>query len=495
MEKYILLLCGFIMLMSSNINAQFQPGDNKMTFKSSYDGTIQPYRLFVPKTYYSSFPLLIVLHGKGVDENAWFDYTPVKEHAEKNGYVVAAPLGRGNYFYRGAAEQDVLDIIEDVKKKGNIDSSRIYIMGHSMGGWGTWWIGLRNPDVFAAICPMSGWAPPDFIENAEYLDPYMIHDADDPIVPVKNTRKTAALLSRNGISFRYKEEHGYGHASKMIGDNFVFLFDWLGKHKLNPSPERIKFLTRTPSKGRAYWLNIVETQEYPKIASIEAKVEKKDNLQTIKIKTQNVKRLSINFETCPVDIAKNFDIIIDETTLKSQQKMGKYLIFCLDAKSKVWREPKNEEETITDFRSPKLFDITKDSDMVSSPSLLTSAAAKILCEETNAEVCIFNPDMFMFVGGELTKDAVLDLFVYPDDRICIFEYKGEELPKFVNIQPEFFPTGKYNVAEDLKNGSRESFVTLTTVEIAEKMGVKFTPLPNVICEYLLKNLEKNKSFK
>jgi predicted peptidase len=205
------------------------PGDHALSFTASYDNSSEPYRLFIPEQARNKkpLPLLVVLHGKGADQNTWFDYTPVRKFAGERGYVVLAPRARGDYFYRGAAEQDVLDTIRIVQHMVPIDPDRIYLMGHSMGGWGCFWIALRNPDLFAAICPMSGFSPLELMSNARHLSPLMIHDTDDPIVPVENFRSTAEKLASLGISFRYKEEQGYEHNSKMIGDNFPALFDWI----------------------------------------------------------------------------------------------------------------------------------------------------------------------------------------------------------------------------------------------------------------------------
>jgi poly(3-hydroxybutyrate) depolymerase len=49
-------------------------------------------------------------------------------------------------IYRGAAEQDVLDVVADVERTYRIDSARIYLMGYSMGGYGTWSIAIDHPE-------------------------------------------------------------------------------------------------------------------------------------------------------------------------------------------------------------------------------------------------------------------------------------------------------------------------------------------------------------
>jgi len=218
------------------------PGDYALKFTSSYDQTQQPYRLFIPSavTTGKALPIAVVLHGKWVNQDAWFDYTPVKKYAEQWGYVVVAPLGRNNVFYKGPGEQDVMDALAEARSHFAIDSNRIYLMGHSMGGWGTWWVGLRHPEVFASIVPMSGFPPMELLPNAKYLSPLIFHDNKDETVPVENSRTPAKELEKLGFEHAYIETSGYGHNSQVIGDYFPVIFEWFARH-----PRKYQDFTKT----------------------------------------------------------------------------------------------------------------------------------------------------------------------------------------------------------------------------------------------------------
>ncbi|MCX7625869.1 MAG: hypothetical protein N2Z21_06620, partial [Candidatus Sumerlaeaceae bacterium] len=88
-----------MVVMAHVAKAQLGPGEHGLQFVSTDDGTTQPYRLFIPQSISETsqaLPLVVVLHGWGVDEFAWFKFTPVKRIAEEFGYVVAAPYARGN---------------------------------------------------------------------------------------------------------------------------------------------------------------------------------------------------------------------------------------------------------------------------------------------------------------------------------------------------------------------------------------------------------------
>ena len=462
------------------------PGDHALSFTSAFDDSDQAYRLFIPEQAKKKIPLplLVVLHGKGANKDTWFDYTPVKKWAGERGYVVASPQARGDYFYRGAAEQDVLDMIRIVQDMLPIDPDRIYLMGHSMGGWGVFWIGLRNPDLFAALCPMSGFTPFDLLSNARHLSPFMIHDTDDPIVPVRNFRDTAIKLASLGISFSYKEEQGYGHNSKMIGDNFSQLFDWMNGKKRIAKPRRISFTTRTPYKGKAYWISILETIHYPKFANVDATFEKPDHL---KILTNNTSRLGINLHGLPFDFSKDLRITLNLQDFILSSQKG-YAVFDLDEKTNQWSCSFQDSGSLPAFKSPILAQLAKNDPMVTSPTLMTAKAADLLCKETGADFCLLLPDSFRFPGGNITEDNVLDFYVYPEERLARFTYKGEPLPAIIQMQPQLFPLNMYDP------GSHKACQLIAPLNIAEKMNLPFEVLPDVIGEYLLRALRKEKSF-
>ena len=231
---------------------EIAPGDHALTVVSSLDGSPQPYRLYVPAAFKKgqALPLVVVLHGKGVDHNAWFDLTPIKQVAERYGWLAAAPNGRGDHYYSGPGEQDVLDIIAEVRRTCRVDADRLYLTGHSMGGWGTWYIGLRHRELFAAICPMAALTPPiDLMENARHLAPFIIHDTGDDVVPVDDSRRAARRLVDLGISFQYREETGYAHSSKMIGDNLPRVFDWFLAHPRLERPSQAAIPTSRDREG------------------------------------------------------------------------------------------------------------------------------------------------------------------------------------------------------------------------------------------------------
>ena len=150
--------------MTTKTRLAGRTGDFRRAYRSTVDKTLQPYRVFVPSTYDGTrpMPLLVALHGMGGDENEMFDQfgKELTADAEKAGFIVVAPKGRGPAsMYRGDAERDVLDTISEVDRDYRINRDRIYLMGHSMGAYGVWSIAMNNPDMFV-LGPISGGGDP-----------------------------------------------------------------------------------------------------------------------------------------------------------------------------------------------------------------------------------------------------------------------------------------------------------------------------------------------
>ena len=92
----------------------------------------------------------------------------------------------------GAAEQDVLDAMADVQRTYRVDAARIYLMGHSMGAYGTWSIAMNHPDIFAALGPISGGGSPAGMAKIHNIPQYVVHGDDDRTVNVTQSRNMVA---------------------------------------------------------------------------------------------------------------------------------------------------------------------------------------------------------------------------------------------------------------------------------------------------------------
>src|SRR5215510_3198555 len=218
-------------------------GDVHWAYRSAFDDTVQPYRFYIPKNYDAKkkWPMIIALHGMGGDENSFFtgyDNGVIRRAAEERGYIVVCPKGRGPVsMYLASAERDVIDVIKEMKRDFSIDDDRVYLMGHSMGGYGTWSIAVNHPDMFAAIGPISGGGTPFSTPKLKAITrvPWIVvHGDNDPTVPVEESRKMVKAGKELGIEIKYIEVPGGNHGDVVV-PAFKDIFDWFDAHKRRPN--------------------------------------------------------------------------------------------------------------------------------------------------------------------------------------------------------------------------------------------------------------------
>jgi predicted peptidase len=242
-------------------------GDQRRHYFFDAAGKDMPYRLYVPRSYdpQAGAPLIVALHGYGGDQNYFFDAVKdLPALCEQHGTIFAAPMGlaKDGWYgaplsipgaaprsgggptptpdrtpeqetrYRAQSEQDVLNVLDLVKREYRIDPRRIYLMGHSMGGFGTWWLGQKYADRWAAIAPMSGVLP-----NVDYQLPKLknvpvmvsIGGAENPAW-VDASRKQVEAMKALGMITAYFEPEGATHGG-MIAPTTPRVFAFLAEQR------------------------------------------------------------------------------------------------------------------------------------------------------------------------------------------------------------------------------------------------------------------------
>ena len=211
---------------------------------------VMPYRVYVPTGYKPAAPapLVIALHGLGGNEDAFFDFydrAPVTL-AEQHGFLMAAPLGyRVDGFYGATmggapdaamrrrlelSEKDVLEVVRLMRAHYNVDANRIYLIGHSMGAIGTWHLGAKYPEMWAALGPISGTGSPASVERMKAIPQIVVHGDADPTVNVSGSRAMVAELKRLGAEVSYIEVPGGNHTDIVV-PNLPKVFEFLAAHR------------------------------------------------------------------------------------------------------------------------------------------------------------------------------------------------------------------------------------------------------------------------
>ncbi len=214
------------------------------------DGKTLPYRLLKPAGYDESkgpYPLLIFLHGageRGTDNNRQLVHGKplLRRAAAEHGCFVLAPQCPDKMVWAGRHWEDknhgltekpsqpmqlLLGLIDEVQKTYPIDSHRLYIMGLSMGSFGTWDLIQRQPQRFAAAVPICGGGDEEHCQRIAAMPIWVFHGASDGVVKVARSRDMIAAIKQAGGQPKYTEYPGVGHNSWTPTFNEPKLLEWI----------------------------------------------------------------------------------------------------------------------------------------------------------------------------------------------------------------------------------------------------------------------------
>jgi poly(3-hydroxybutyrate) depolymerase len=247
-------------------------GDQQRHYYFAAAGKELPYRLYVPRSYDPAVgaPLVVALHGFGGDQDYFFRAVKaLPALLEKHGFLFVAPMGLaadGWYGaplsipgsaprssgappppqlrtpeeetkYRGLSEADVINVLDLVRQEYKVDPNRIYLMGHSMGGFGAWWLGQKHAATWAAIAPLSGVLP-----AIDYQLPRLVNvpvhvsigGAETPAW-VEASRTLVETMKIRGMTVEYFEPAGATHGG-MIEPTTPQALAFFSKHVRRPRP-------------------------------------------------------------------------------------------------------------------------------------------------------------------------------------------------------------------------------------------------------------------
>jgi predicted peptidase len=191
-----------------------------------------PYALFVPSSYKKDkqISLIVSLHGLTRTYDWLMGYEGLLDLAEEFNFIVVTPLGYTRNGWYGSwseglderslekeglySEKDVMNVLKLVRDNYSIDSNNIFLWGHSMGGAGTYHLGMKYPDLWKALA-LAAPAPPQVrtLEDLKIIQ-------DIPILVLQGTkdrlvyptREWVAEMKKLEMDFVYDEIKGADHS-------------------------------------------------------------------------------------------------------------------------------------------------------------------------------------------------------------------------------------------------------------------------------------------
>jgi predicted peptidase len=225
-----------------------------LTFAAT-DGKTLPYLLLKPKNFdpAKKYPLVMFYHGAGErgDDNKsqWKNgievfQTPenrtkfpcfiVAPQCPKDKQWVNVPWGDDSEVQPAEPSDELklsLEVLESVRKEFPIDSSRLYVMGLSMGGYATWDVITRYPDLFAAAVPICGGGDEKMAAKIKDLPIWAFHGAKDPTVPIARSEEMVKALKDLGADVKFTVYPEAKHDSWTETYDNPELFSWFLAHK------------------------------------------------------------------------------------------------------------------------------------------------------------------------------------------------------------------------------------------------------------------------
>jgi poly(3-hydroxybutyrate) depolymerase len=236
-------------------------GDQQRHYYFREAGVELPYRLYVPTSYDPAVPtpLVIALHGYSGTQNYFFQLSDdLPGQLEAHGFIFVAPMGfnRGSWYGNGGpatrdadtertediivrnglsvtelGELDVQHVFDIVRSEYNVDPDRTYLMGHSMGGAGTWYLGQKHADRWAAIAPMSGTGLFSSVDPSVMARlPVMVAVGGEETGQLAPSRSTVEQIEAAGGTAVYLELAGEGHVP-MIRPAMPQVLAFLARHR------------------------------------------------------------------------------------------------------------------------------------------------------------------------------------------------------------------------------------------------------------------------
>ncbi len=343
-------------------------------YRSPLDGRLQPYVAYVPPSLAprskppekkkgrskAELPLVVIAHGRDrLPEHALRtligeapdEHMTLKMAARHmpsfgdRGAVLVAPWSFGNAGVQPVGEEDVLAVIDEMKKAYGIDARRVSMTGYSLGGTMSFFVPLHHPARFSSASPLCGY--PNLLDYAsvskvkrrpwedallekEYIVRYVENGASVPLYVVHGGKDGPGRSLV--VVDRYKAL-GLSHVWDLLEDNDHNVWDdayedgkmigWLARHTIPSAPKRSRFVTGKLRYAQSYWLTV--TRMIDPASRERAEVEATIEEEKLLVATKNVAGLEIDTDAAGLTRDAAFSLVVDGHPL-ALKATGKILL-------------------------------------------------------------------------------------------------------------------------------------------------------------------------
>jgi predicted esterase len=247
------------------------PGFHEIMIDSIDDEPPITYYVQLPPEYdpHRIYPTILTLNGSGSTPQEQIDWWAGAMDADggrlgqagRYGYIVIAPAWakeqQGSYGYTLHEHLSVLHTLRDACRRFAIDTDRVFLSGHSIGGDAAWDIGLAHPDLWAGVIPIVAVADKyvkHYWDECKFVPLYVIEGEMDGDKIARMASMFDKWLTTAGMNFTLVEFQGRGH--EHFSDEVLRLFDWMGRLKRDFARKSFTGYTMRPWDNFFWWVEV-----------------------------------------------------------------------------------------------------------------------------------------------------------------------------------------------------------------------------------------------
>lgn len=246
----------------------FAPRYDKLVFNDSQTGKVLPYSLHIPENYSKNkkYPVLFFLHGMGAQGTDYVsangEFATIYKHNGDlvNNSIVLIPQTTGWWYAHESGQDDgwlgvAMRLLYQIEATYSCDRDRIYVMGLSMGGYGTWNALQYYGDHFAAGVPICGGGDPYFAKELTDIPIWIYHGENDDTVSIQQSEAMYfAIVNAGGEKIHFTRLPGVKHDSWLNAFESRELLSWLYSQNKSTNPtsefEYIPYFKITNPQGK-----------------------------------------------------------------------------------------------------------------------------------------------------------------------------------------------------------------------------------------------------
>lgn len=338
---------------------------------SQMDGSLQPYGVFIPSPSDKDTPRPVLFIGHGAPGRASIpaaNSNPQKWILDNGKNWIVVRLDFRGHQANNQGQFDVFDVIRDLEEVEGytLDHDRFYITGGSLGGSDTYRMGLRYPDLWAAIAPQTGWtdyrefwphwyehwdkdtvhrgsmfegfrstnlnvrnnvtnltyfvdpvlepmletaSPLWYATNGMHVPAFIMSCYDDPTNLRINQEQVRDVYEENGYEYAFKQLPSGGHGCAVLDWNE--LMPWFDEHVRVSNPLKATYTTNSLQYNKAYWIQLDAFVTEKEWATLTAAIDEATR-QSIDVETENLSKFTLKLnDELIADMAADIVVTID----------------------------------------------------------------------------------------------------------------------------------------------------------------------------------------